>query len=86
MFYFGRCAFGQTGAAQTHLTKQGVGVGDVFIFLGLLAEDNGRDRHHRIFGFLKVGEIVTIGAHPREGDQLKGFPRRHPHTFDKSGN
>jgi len=73
MFYAGRCAFGQTGAAQTHLTKRGVGVGDVFIFFGLFAEENGRDRHHRIFGFLKVEEIATIGAHPGEDDQLKGF-------------
>jgi hypothetical protein len=81
MFYAGRCAFGQTGAAQTHLTKQGVGVGDVFIFFGLFAEENGQDRHHRIFGFLKVEEIAKIGAHPRKGDQPKGFPRRHPHTL-----
>ncbi len=30
------CLFGQTGAAQTHLERQGVGVGDVFVFFGLL--------------------------------------------------
>ncbi|MEO1731323.1 MAG: hypothetical protein AAFR64_11360, partial [Pseudomonadota bacterium] len=30
----GSCAFGQTGAAQTHLERQGVGLGDVFVFFG----------------------------------------------------
>ena len=30
-------AFGQTGAAQSHLERRGVGVGDVFLFFGLFA-------------------------------------------------
>jgi hypothetical protein len=81
MFHGGRCAFGQTGAAQAHLTNQGVGVGDLFLFFGLFAGEDGRDRHHRIFGFLRVEEVRTIGAHPCEGDRLKYFPRRHPHTL-----
>jgi hypothetical protein len=33
VFANGRWAFGQTGAAQTHLETNGVGVGDVFLFL-----------------------------------------------------
>ena len=32
MFSKGRWAFGQTGAAQSHLERNGVGVGDVFFF------------------------------------------------------
>jgi hypothetical protein len=38
MFEQGRCAFGQTGAAQAHLANNAVGVGDVFLFFGLFAE------------------------------------------------
>jgi Nucleotide modification associated domain 3 len=81
MFHDGRCAFGQTGAAQAHLEKQGVGVGDVFLFFGLFAGHDGRDRHHRIFGFLRVEENRALGERPHEGDGPKGFPRRHPHTI-----
>ena len=68
MFHEGRCAFGQTGAAQSHLSKQGLGVGDIFLFFGLFAEQDGRDRHHRIFGFLQIEEIRKLaGAHPKAG-------------------
>jgi hypothetical protein len=81
MFHDGRCAFGQTGAAQAHLAKQGVGIGDIFLFFGLFAAQDGSDRHHRIFGFLYIEEVRAIGARPQQGDGLKGFPRRHPHTI-----
>jgi hypothetical protein len=36
MFESDHCAFGQTGAAQTHLSKNGVAVGDVFLSLDSL--------------------------------------------------
>lgn len=81
MFHDGQCAFGQTGAAQAHLINQGVGVGDVFLFFGLFAEPDGRDRHHRIFGFLHVAEVRAVGQQPQEVDCFEGFPRRHPHTI-----
>jgi hypothetical protein len=81
MFHNGRCAFGQTGAAQAHLANQGVGVDDVFLFFGLFADLHGRDVHHRIFGFLRVEEVRLLGGRPRESDVPSGFPRRHPHTI-----
>lgn len=81
MFCDGRWAFGQTGAAQSHLAKQRVGIGDVFLFFGLFADEAGRDRHHRIFGSLQVDEVRALGSRPREDDQPVGFSRRHPHTI-----
>lgn len=81
MFENGRCAFGQTGAAQAHLANNAVGVGDVFLFFGLFAEPSGRDRHHRFFGYLQVEEVIALGAHPGAGDQPAGFAMRHPHTL-----
>lgn len=81
MFEGGRCAFGQTGAAQSHLRNCGVTVGDVFLFFGLFSEEDGRDRHHRIFGFFEVESERTIGAHPGPNDQPEGFSSRHPHTI-----
>lgn len=56
----GICVFGQCGAAQTHLERQGVGLGDVFVFFGLFAEEHSGEPHHRIFGYLKVAEMVPL--------------------------
>ncbi|WP_172293387.1 hypothetical protein [Pseudoruegeria sp. HB172150] len=81
MFDQGRCAFGQTGAAQSHLANNAVGIGDIFLFFGLFAEPDGSDRHHRFFGFLVVEETVSLGANPRATDQPSGFAMRHPHTL-----
>lgn len=81
MFYDGLCAFGQTASAQSHLAKQGVGVGDTFLFFGLFAEIDGRDRHHRIFGYVRVEKILRLGRHPIMPAELANFPRPHPHTI-----
>ncbi|MCY4128252.1 MAG: hypothetical protein OXG15_03290 [Gammaproteobacteria bacterium] len=81
MFEKGRCAFGQTGASQTHLANNGVGIGDVFLFYGLFSDVDGGDRHHRIFGYLKIEEILKPGSKPTKARQPKGFPVRHPHTI-----
>jgi hypothetical protein len=81
MFERGRCAFGQTGAAQTHLNNHGVGVGDVFLFFGLFADGGGKDRHHRIFGYLEVESVKRIGPSPSAASQPASFSHRHPHTI-----
>ena len=81
MFEDGRCGFGQTGAAQSHLAKEGVGVGDVFLFFGLFADHSGSGRHHRFFGYLRVDGVTRPGPRPTAGDQPSGFTRRHPHTL-----
>jgi hypothetical protein len=80
MFCNGRWAFGQCGAAQSHLKKNKVGGGDVFLVYGLFAL-GGRDRHHRIFGYLEVEEVRHLGRAPSKNDNPKGFERRHPHTL-----
>ncbi len=80
-FFNGRWAFGQTGAAQTHLERNGVDVGDVFLFFGLFANLDGRDPYHLIFGYMKVDEVRALGSQPLESDSPKDFPRRHPHTI-----
>ena len=81
MFEDGRCAFGQTGASQTHLSNNGVEKGDVFLFYGLFSDLDGADRHHRIFGFLKIEEILRPGSAPTRASQPTGFTIRHPHTI-----
>lgn len=74
----GECLFGQCGAAQTHLERQGVREGDVFLFFGLFRDyAAGEAAHHRIFGYLEVEEIIPLacGA-PRDLVELA-----HPHAL-----
>jgi len=73
----GMCLFGQCGAAQTHLERQGVGVGDVFVFFGLFADEETGERHHRIFGYLRVDNVAALA---------RGVPHElvalgHPHAL-----
>ncbi|MEM9501986.1 MAG: hypothetical protein AAF941_09085 [Pseudomonadota bacterium] len=71
------CVFGQHGAAQTHLERQGLGAGDVFVFFGLFAEEKTGEPHHRIFGYLRVEETIAL---------VDGVPQyvldlNHPHAL-----
>lgn len=78
MFGDGLCWFGQSGSAQGHLARHGVQAGDVFLFFGLFADPETRERHHRIFGYLRV---ACLGA-PRDIRLASGWtdpPRPHPH-------
>ncbi|MEM6908571.1 MAG: hypothetical protein AAF494_07810 [Pseudomonadota bacterium] len=73
----GTCLFGQCGAAQTHLERQGVGAGDVFLFFGLFAEEATGERHHRIFGYLKVERVIPLAS----GVPSEFVALRHPHAL-----
>jgi hypothetical protein len=79
-FAGGCCAFGQTGAAQSHLANQNAGAGDVFLFFGLFRDPEARERHHRIFGYLVVEDILKPGPRPTP-QALIGSARNHPHTL-----
>lgn len=81
-----RPCLGQTGAAQGHLRKQGVGVGDLFLFFGLFraVEKQGRGwkfvKHarpfHALWGWLQIGDVHSIDD--ITGDDL-GWAHYHPH-------
>ena len=74
-----RCVFGQCGGAQTHLARNGVGAGDVFLFFGWF-RDAAQGDHHRIFGYLEVEEIVPLdGADDATLERFRAL--RHPHAF-----
>ncbi|QYU69245.1 hypothetical protein J4558_03640 [Leptolyngbya sp. 15MV] len=76
MFVGDECYFGQCSAAQSHLRNQGVGVGDVFLFFGLFADEHTGERHHRIFGYLRVAELLDPAM-----DRIGPLARPHPHTI-----
>lgn len=77
----GRCVFGQVGAAQTHLERQGVGLGDVFVFFGLFAEEQTGELHHRIFGYLRVEAMHAL----RDGPPADMVALAHPHALGMHG-
>jgi hypothetical protein len=77
----GTCAFGQCGAAQTHLERQGVGMGDVFLFFGLFAEEPTGEPHHRIFAYLRVAEIIQL----ERGAPAELVELAHPHALAMHG-
>ena len=85
-----RGLFGQAGAAQGHLNKQGVGQGDLFLFFGLYrrvvwTDDGWRytldSAQHVLRGWLQIGEVIKVaqamatGNHPPELSY-------HPHWQD----
>lgn len=83
-----RGALGQVSAAQSHLSNNGVGQGDLFVFWGLyrpavrsqtgIWSFAGRPEH-RVFGWLQIAEVITVGEDPSPA--LKQYPwlRSHPH-------
>lgn len=74
----GLCLFGQCGAAQTHLERQGVGRGDVFLFFGLFQDfAGGGEPHHRIFGYLEVEETIALA----DGAPREMVDMAHPHAL-----
>lgn len=78
MFDQGLCWLGQINAAQGHLRNQRVGAGDMFLFFGLFADPASGERHHRIFGWMRV---LAAGAPDaiRENPHWQEPPRPHPH-------
>lgn len=73
----GICLFGQCGAAQTHLERQGVGEGDVFLFFGLFRAEDSGELHHRFFGYQRIELIVPL-AH---GAPEWLIDLKHPHAL-----
>ena len=85
MFQDGYCAFGQVGAAQSHLSNMEVGVGSTFLFWGLYTELGTRLWHHRIFGYLVVEAVIEIGSKANFENLPWDFQFRHPHTIGEWG-
>ena len=81
--------FGQVGAAQTHLTNQHVGKGDIFLFFGWFRRvitANGQLRYHPdaqdihcLFGWLQVGAVYHLGM---DDSAPPKWALDHPHVKD----
>lgn len=87
-------AFGQCDAAESHLRKNGVGIGDLFLFYGWFRHadfDSLKYKSpvqdlHVIWGYMQVGEILNLACPEDLARAKKEYPW-HPHTkFDKKMN
>lgn len=85
-----RPAFGQSGTAQTHLAKQGVGCGDLFLFFGWFRHvnklPNGSWSYNRstpsihcLFGWLEIGDHLPIVTCREESLRKYPWIIHHPH-------
>lgn len=73
---------GQCNSSQGHLARQKVQAGDVFLFFGLFAEEKTGERHHRIFGWLEIEEILPLAKADEANPWIQRASRRdHPHLL-----
>lgn len=94
-----RPAFGQVGVGQTQLQtpgpdRRGIAPGDLFLFFGWfraaerlsgrLRFSPGTSAFHALFGWLRVGHIVTLNNAAQRGAALGDHPwlATHPHACD----
>jgi len=83
-----RPIFGQTGAAQGHLCKNGVQKGDLFLFFGLFRRATltsgkysllkGSPLIHAVWGWLQIGEILPVDSSKKLLPAWAGY---HPHCY-----
>ena len=89
-----RPAFGQEGAALSHLQNQDVGVGDLFLFYGWFKQAEYRDNRlcyvkgapdlHIIYGWLQVGQV--IGSPADVPEWLQSHPHNSPERWGSKSN
>ena len=90
-----RPAFGQVDKAQSHLAREGVGPGDLFLFFGWFRPAEqialGAWRYvrsarpvHRLFGWLQVSEIVPVGTDIAGVRAARPWLSDHPHVNGRS--
>lgn len=85
-----RPSLGQTGAAQSHLRRRGIGPGDVFLFFGWFRQTErveGRWRFargtpdlHVLFGWLEVAEVLSIVTQRTDTLTRHPWTATHPHV------
>lgn len=80
-------ALGQAGIAASHLRKEGVGSGDIFLFFGLFRKLVLEPKvqfigvaEHRIFGWLQVDEVIEVGEDGRHALIKHPWLKDHPHV------
>lgn len=88
-----RPAFGQINAAQSHLARHAIGIGDLFLFFGWFREAEraggrwrfvrGAPNLHVIYGWMQVGEVIRLAESRDLNDRLAPFAD-HPHLHGRT--
>jgi Nucleotide modification associated domain 3 len=92
-----RGMFGQSQRPATHLDRQGVGPGDVFLFFGRFrhaAEFGGKyrfidaeSRHfHALWGYLQIGQVISDAASADPPKWAQGHPHFSPVYLNRRPN
>src|SRR5579884_3247556 len=78
--------FGQAGAAESHLQRQGVGEGDIFLFFGWFRQVTLRNGHycyisgapdlHVLFGWLQIERRIPLA----QRECIPAWAQEHPHV------
>jgi hypothetical protein len=79
--------FGQVEAAQGHLKKQEISIGDIFLFFGWFRQTefingkyfykSGSPDLHIIYSYFQIGEVFC------HGQSFPDYSKHHPHTREK---
>ena len=73
-----RAAFGQSGAAASHLDNKEVNIGDLFMFFGWYEHLNEENRHNK--GFHAIWGYLQVGAIRRKKEECGRCLHDHPHA------
>lgn len=77
-----RPMFGQADNAQAHLSNEGVGTGDFFLFFGRFRHVRGHpsgeltyigEPFHLIWGYLEVGEVIDVRTSTTYPESMRDF-------------
>lgn len=66
----------------SHLTRHGVGPGDVLLFFGMFDAPDTGERHHRIFGYCRVQTATPLNS-LTDAEREDLLALRHPHVLDR---
>ena len=86
-----RGAFGQVGSSQSHLAKNYIGEGDIFIYFGWFKEielknGNWQFKHnapdlHVIYGWLFIDEVLPVYGNEQAIIKKYKWLEYHPHLY-----
>lgn len=89
-----RPLFGQVDAAQSHLEKTGVDVGDLFLMFGwfryaqkhdgVVSYVPGKPHLHVLYGWFQIGSVLQLGSGP-DRNQFPKWTHYHPHFCGRRG-
>lgn len=83
-----RPLFGQLGSAQGHLSKQGIGRGDIFLFFGLYnwvrkekglySYEKNEQAFHMLWGWFQIDDVIDLD---KPDNKIQAWMKYHPYFY-----